>query len=89
METVAAGPADLAQLLIAQRAVESEWGAKPSGSRWSKRWFALAAYQASHDLNALIAAVAGTYATDPNYGTLAATIAGQTNVSQAIAAARQ
>ena len=33
-------------------------------------------YQNDHDLHALIAAVAGTYATDPNYTHLAATIAG-------------
>jgi len=46
-------------------------------------------YQNDHDLHALIAAVAGTYATDPSYAHLAAAIAGQTNVAQAIAAARQ
>jgi flagellum-specific peptidoglycan hydrolase FlgJ len=36
-----------------------------------------------------MAAVAGTYATDPNYAHLAAAIAGQTNVAQAVAAAHQ
>ncbi|HZT32762.1 MAG TPA: glucosaminidase domain-containing protein [Bryobacteraceae bacterium] len=46
-------------------------------------------YQSDHDLHTLIAAVAGTYATDPNYARLAAAIAGQTNVAQAVAAARQ
>jgi peptidoglycan hydrolase FlgJ len=46
-------------------------------------------YQQDHDLRALIAAVAHTYATDPGYGHLAAAIAGQTNVAQAIATARQ
>ena len=46
-------------------------------------------FQGDRDLHALIAAVAGTYATDPNYAHLAAAIAGQTNVAQAIAEARQ
>src|ERR1035438_8619655 len=46
-------------------------------------------YQRDRDLHALIAAVAGTYATDPNYAHLAAAIAGQTNVAQAVAGARQ
>jgi flagellum-specific peptidoglycan hydrolase FlgJ len=41
-------------------------------------------YQQDHGLNALIAAVARTYATDPNYAHLAAAIADQTNVKQAI-----
>src|SRR5271157_5381199 len=44
-------------------------------------------YQNDHNLPALIVSVAGTYATDPNYAHLAAAIAGQTNVAQAIAAA--
>jgi flagellar protein FlgJ len=47
------------------------------------------AYQANRDLRALIAAVAGTYATDPNYARLTTAIAGQANVTRAIAAARQ
>jgi len=47
------------------------------------------AYQTSHDLHALIAALAGAYATDPNYARLATAIAGQSNVTQAVAAARQ
>jgi flagellum-specific peptidoglycan hydrolase FlgJ len=46
-------------------------------------------YQNDHDLSALIAAVAGTYATDPNYAHLAAAISRQTNVAQAIAAAHK
>jgi flagellum-specific peptidoglycan hydrolase FlgJ len=46
-------------------------------------------YQKDRDLHALIEAVAGKYATDPQYAFLAATIAGQSNVAQAIAAARQ
>jgi hypothetical protein len=41
------------------------------------------------DLHGLIAAVAGKYATDPQYAFLVATIAVQSNVAQAIAAARQ
>jgi flagellum-specific peptidoglycan hydrolase FlgJ len=40
-------------------------------------------------LRALIVAVAGAYATDPNYARLAIAIAGQGNVAQAITAARQ
>jgi flagellum-specific peptidoglycan hydrolase FlgJ len=55
---------------------------EPYRAAWQK-------YQADHDLNALIAAVAGTYATDPGYASLARTIAGQANVAQAVAAARQ
>jgi hypothetical protein len=39
-------------------------------------------------LHALIVAVVGTYATEPNHARLAATIAAQTNVAQAIGAAR-
>ena len=46
-------------------------------------------YRQDGDLHALIAAVAGKYATDPQYAFLAATIAGQLNVAQAIALARQ
>jgi flagellum-specific peptidoglycan hydrolase FlgJ len=131
-----------AQLLIAQWAVESKWGAKPVGhanyfgvkkaarhkmcctvttheviagdSKAMKLGFAdypsLAdsckdfawlitqgapykaawqAYQAGRDLPGLIAAVARTYATDPYYASVVALIAGQTNVEQAIVAARQ
>jgi hypothetical protein len=37
----------------------------------------------------LIGAVAGIYATDPNYERLATTIAGQANVAQAVAEALQ
>ena len=131
-----------AQLMIAQWAVESQWGAKPAGhanyfgikmaerhklcctvttrevihgeskmmdlsfadypsladsckdyawlitqggpykAAWSK-------YHAGHDLHGLIAAVAGTYATDPHYATMVSLIACQENVGQAIVAARQ
>ena len=131
-----------AQLLIAQWALESKWGAKPAGnanffgvkksdrhekcSTVSTRevvngksivqdlefadydslddsckdyaWLitqgapyhqAWAQYQKDRNLHGLIAAVAGKYATDPQYAFLAATIAGQSNVAQAIAAARQ
>ena len=46
-------------------------------------------YLEDRNLHALIEAVAGKYATDPQYAFLAATIAGQSNVAQAIAAARQ
>lgn len=130
-----------APLLIAQWAMESEWGAKPAGaanyfgikkaSRHQKCctvttrevvngksvmqdlqfadydslesscrdyvWLithgspyavAWANYQKNRDLRALIAAVAGTYATDPNYRTLATTIASQSNVANAINNAR-
>jgi flagellum-specific peptidoglycan hydrolase FlgJ len=45
-------------------------------------------YQTDRDLHALIAAVAGAYATDTNYAHLAATIAGQANVAQAITGAQ-
>jgi flagellum-specific peptidoglycan hydrolase FlgJ len=45
--------------------------------------------QADRDLHTLIVAVAGTYATDPNYARLCTTIAGQANVAQAIAEALQ
>jgi flagellum-specific peptidoglycan hydrolase FlgJ len=131
-----------AQLLIAQWAVESQWGAKPAGNanyfgikkaarhemcctvttrevihgksvvqnlefadygsleescrdyawlitKGSPYRAAWERYQNDHDLHALIAAVASTYATDPNYAHLAAAIAGQTNVAQAIAGAHQ
>lgn len=46
-------------------------------------------YQRDHDLPSLVAAVANTYATDPNYARLAATIVGQANVAEAITFARQ
>jgi flagellar protein FlgJ len=55
---------------------------EPYQAAWRK-------YRADHDLNALIAAVASRYATDPNYSHLATSIASQANVVQAIAAARQ
>jgi len=130
-----------AQLLIAQWALESQWGAAPAGvanyfgikkaSRHEKcctvltheviagkrveqnlefadydsleascrdyAWLithgapyraAWERYQRNRDLRALIAAVAGTYATDPNYKALATTIAGQANVATAINTAR-
>jgi flagellum-specific peptidoglycan hydrolase FlgJ len=53
----------------------------PYRAAWEK-------YQADHNLHALIDAVARVYATDPNYAHLANVIAGQTDVAQAIAAAR-
>ena len=46
-------------------------------------------YQKNRDLPALIGAVARVYATDPNYAHLAAAVAGQSNVKQAIAHAVQ
>ena len=56
------------------------------GAPYHQAW---AQYRKDGDLHGLIAAVAGKYATDPQYAFLAATIAGQSNVAQAIAAARQ
>jgi len=47
------------------------------------------AYQASHDLGALINGVAKVYSTNPAYAGLVGHIASQANVAQAIAAARQ
>jgi flagellum-specific peptidoglycan hydrolase FlgJ len=126
-----------AQLLVAQWALESQWGAKPAGqsnyfgikaaARHKKcctvttrevvggksvvenlkfadydsledscrdyAWLitngvpyraAWGRYQSDRDLHALITAVARTYATDPNYATLAWQIAGQANVTQAL-----
>jgi flagellum-specific peptidoglycan hydrolase FlgJ len=131
-----------APLLIAQWALESQWGAKPAGhanyfgikkaDRHTKcctvttrevvngqsvvenlefadydsladscqdyAWLithgapyraSWARYKMGSDLKALIASVAGTYATDPSYAHLAAAISCQTNVDQAIAEARQ
>lgn len=46
-------------------------------------------YQTDRDLHALIERVAGRYSTSPQYAALVAAIAGQTNVAQAISAARQ
>jgi flagellum-specific peptidoglycan hydrolase FlgJ len=46
-------------------------------------------YQKDRDLPSLIAAVARVYATDPSYANLAAAVAGQANVKQAMAEARQ
>ena len=45
-------------------------------------------YKRTRTLPALIAAVAGAYATDPNYKAMATSIAYQTNVAAAIDAAR-
>ena len=56
------------------------------GAPYHAAW---ARFQADHDLHTLIVAVAGIYATDPNYARLAASIAGQANVAQAIAEALQ
>ncbi len=47
------------------------------------------AYQTSRALNALVDGVAKTYSTNPAYAALVRQIAGQANVAQAIAAARQ
>jgi len=130
-----------ARLLIAQWALESEWGAKPAGkanffgikkaARHEKcctvttrevingksvvqnlefadydsledscrdyAWLithgapyriAWQRYHKDGDIPALIAAVAGAYATDPKYASLASAIAGQTNVAAAINTAR-
>ena len=46
-------------------------------------------YLNDRDLHTLIAAVARVYATDPDYARLAAVIASQENVAQAIAEARR
>ena len=131
-----------ARLMIAQWALESEWGAKPvgnlnffgikkasrhilcctvtthefvngksivenlefadydsladccadyawlitNGAPYEAAW---QQYQQRHDLGVLIASVARVYATDPGYAHLAAAIAGQGNVTQALAAASQ
>jgi flagellum-specific peptidoglycan hydrolase FlgJ len=56
------------------------------GASYCAAW---ARYQADRDLHTLIVAVAGAYATDPNYARLCTTIAGQSNVAQAIAEALQ
>jgi flagellum-specific peptidoglycan hydrolase FlgJ len=56
------------------------------GAPYHAAW---ARYQSDRDLHTLIAAVAGIYATDPNYARLATTIAAQANVAQAITEARQ
>lgn len=129
-----------ARLMIAQWALESQWGAKPVGhanyfgikkadrhtqcctvttqefvngksvvenlefadydsladSCRDYAWLITngAPYQAAwqqfksdHDLTELITAVARVYSTDPGYAHLAAAIAGQANVTQALAAA--
>ena len=131
-----------AQLMIAQWAIESAWGAKPVGhanyfgmkmahrhsmcctvtteevvdgervkmdlafadypsladsckdyawliTQGSPYHAAWQKYQSDHDLRDLIAAVAGKYATDPNYTDVLGQIAGQENVARAIDAARQ
>jgi flagellum-specific peptidoglycan hydrolase FlgJ len=131
-----------AQLMIAQWAVESQWGAKPvghanyfgvkmaprhtmcctvrttevvdgervkmdlafadypsmaesckdfawlitQGAPYKAAW---QTFQAGRDLHGLIAAVARTYATDPQYAATVSQIARQANVAQAIAAARR
>jgi flagellum-specific peptidoglycan hydrolase FlgJ len=131
-----------ARLMIAQWALESQWGAKPAGhanyfgikkaARHEKcctvtthevvngksiienlkfadydsladscrdyAWLITNAvpyhaaweqYQNDHNLNVLITTVARVYATDPGYAHLAAAIAGQTNITEAIAMAGQ
>jgi flagellum-specific peptidoglycan hydrolase FlgJ len=54
----------------------------PYRASWEK-------YRADHNLQNLIAAVSRSYATDPKYMAMVSTIAGQSNVARAIAAARQ
>jgi len=54
----------------------------PYSAAWQK-------YRSDHDLPSLLVAVARKYATDPNYATILAKIAGQANVAQAIGAAQQ
>jgi len=131
-----------ARLMIAQWALESQWGAKPAGnanyfgikkadrhtmcctvtthevvngksvveklefadypsledSCRDYAWLithgapyaaAWTRYQHDHDLDTLIAAVARVYATDPGYTRLAEAIAGQINVTEAVADAAQ
>jgi len=131
-----------AQLMIAQWAIESAWGAKPVGhanyfgikkagrhtryctvptrevvngksvieelefadydsleeSCRDYAWLithgapyrvAWQQYQGVHDLPSLVAAVAASYATDPNCASLVVAIAGQSNVADAITEARQ
>ena len=56
------------------------------GAPYREAW---TSYQQTHDLNALIAAVAAHYASDPDYAALVGLISRQTNVTRAIAAARQ
>jgi flagellum-specific peptidoglycan hydrolase FlgJ len=56
------------------------------GAPYCAAW---ARYRADRDLHTLIVAVAGIYATDPNYAHLATTIACQANVAQAVAEALQ
>jgi len=55
------------------------------GTPYQKAW---QGYQTGRDAVALIAGIAHTYATDPNYTQLATQIAQQGNVQQAIQAAR-
>ncbi len=54
------------------------------GAPYHTAW---ARYQQDHDLQALIAAVAHLYATDPAYAVLVSAIAGQPNVARVIAEA--
>ena len=51
------------------------------GAPYSAAW---ARYQRDHDLDALIAAVAHVYATDPSYARLAEAISRQSNLLQAL-----
>ena len=94
-----------AQMLIAQWALESQWGAKPAGQanyfgiKAASRHAKCCTVTTREVINgqsvvqnlefADYDSLAGTYATDPNYAHLAAAIAGQTNVAQAVAAAHQ
>jgi flagellum-specific peptidoglycan hydrolase FlgJ len=56
------------------------------GGPYRAAWLA---YRDSHDVHALIEAVAKVYATAPSYATLAINISAQSNVAHAIAVARQ
>ena len=56
------------------------------GKPYQAAWLA---YRNSRDLHALIEAVAKVYATSPSYAALATAISSQSNVAQAIVAARQ
>jgi flagellum-specific peptidoglycan hydrolase FlgJ len=63
--------------------------ARPSATQGAPYCTTWARYQADRNLHTLIVAVASIYATDPIYAQLCTTIAGQTNVEQAIAQAFQ
>ena len=74
-------PITLARGFLPGLCVAHHAGQRRTSAAWER-------YQNDHDLHALIAAVAGTYATDPNYARIATLIAGQSNVDNAIREAR-